>query len=166
MRWPESNYKGNAMGLTLTSDTLQNHVGEEAGVSPWVDITQENVNTFADVTLDPQFIHVDPERAAKTPFGGTIAHGFLSLSMLSYFAMDGAGISVEGAVMGINYGFEKVRFLAPVKVGKRIRGRATLLSAEEKNPGQFLIRQQVTVEIDGEDKPALVAEWLTMAIVA
>lgn len=154
------------MPLTLTRETLQDHIGEEVGVSPWVEITQENVNTFADVTLDPQFIHVDPERAAQTPFGGTIAHGFLSLSMLSYFALEGTGTSVEGAVMGINYGFDKVRFIAPVRVGKRIRGRSKLLSGEEKNPGQFLFKQQVTIDIDGEDKPALIAEWLTMAVVA
>lgn len=153
------------MSLTLSRETLQDHIGEEVGVSPWVEITQENVNTFADVTLDPQFIHVDPELAAQTPFGGTIAHGFLSLSMLSYFALEGTGTTVEGAVMGINYGFDKVRFVAPVRVGKRIRGRSTLLSAEEKSPGQFLFKQQVAVEIDGEDKPALIAEWLTMAVV-
>ena len=153
------------MALTLTRETLQDHIGEEVGVSPWLEITQENVNTFAEVTRDPQFIHVDPERAAKTPFGGTIAHGFLSLSMLSYFAIEGAGTSVKGAVMGLNYGFDKVRFLAPVRVGRRIRGRSRLLSAEETKPNQYRFKQEVTVEIEGEDKPALVAEWITMAVV-
>ena len=152
------------MALTLTRETLQDHIGEEVGVSPWFEVTQQDVDTFARVTRDPQFIHVDPERAAQTPFGGTIAHGFLSLSMLSYFAMEGAGTTVAGAIMGINYGFDKVRFLAPVRVGKRIRGRSRLLSAEETRAGQFRFRQEVTVEIDGEDKPALVAEWITMAV--
>lgn len=153
------------MALTLTPDTLQDHIGEEIGVSEWHEITQDDVNTFADVTRDPQFIHVNEELAAQTPFGGTIAHGFLSLSMLSFFAMSGAGCLLAGAKMGINYGFDKVRFLMPVRVGKRIRGRAVLVSAEEKSPGQYLIRKAVTVEIEGEDKPALVAEWLTMQVV-
>jgi len=154
------------MALTLTRETLQDHIGEEVGVSPWLEITQDDVNTFAEVTRDPQFIHVDPQRAAQTPFGGTIAHGFLSLSMLSYFAMEGTGTSVDGAVMGLNYGFDKVRFLAPVRVGKRIRGRSRLLSAEETKPNQYRFKQEVTVEIEGEDKPALIAEWITMAVVA
>jgi len=150
--------------LLLTRETLHDHIGEETGVSPWVEITQDNVNKFADITIDQQFIHVDPERAAATPFGGTIAHGFLTLSMLSYFAAAGAGVGVEGMTMGVNYGFDKVRFVAPVRVGKRIRGRAVLLSAEETKPKQFLIKQAVTVEIENEDKPALVAEWLSMAM--
>jgi len=153
------------MGLILTRETLQDAIGTTIGESPWVEITQENVNKFADITLDPQYIHVDPERAAQTPFGGTIAHGFLSLSMLSYFAASGAGVGVEGMTMGLNYGFEKVRFLNPVRVGKKIRGRSVLLSAEETKPGQFRFSQEVTVEIDGEKKPALIAEWITMAIV-
>ena len=154
------------MGLSLTRDTLQDHIGQHIGTSPWVEITQDNVNQFADITLDPQFIHVDLEKAAQTPFGGTIAHGFLSLSMLSHFAMEGAGVSVEGAVLGLNYGFEKIRFLCPVRVGKRIRGRSELVAAVETKPNQFRFTQQVTVEIDGEDRPALVAEWITMAVVA
>ncbi|MFT5524565.1 MAG: acyl dehydratase [Pirellulaceae bacterium] len=154
------------MGLSLTRDILQNHIGENTGKSPWVAITQENVNAFADVTIDPQFIHVDPEQAALTPFGGTIAHGFLTLSMLSYFATAGAGTTIEGATMGINYGFDKVRFLSPVRVGSRIRGKMTLLAVTETKADQFRVTQQVTVEIEGEDRPALIAEWLTMAIVA
>ena len=154
------------MGLILTRDTLQDHIGETAGVSDWVEITQENVNRFADITIDPQFIHVDEERAAQTPFGGTIAHGFYTLSMLTYFAESGTGVAVEGAVMGINYGLENVRFLNPVRVGRKIRGSAVLLAAEETKPGQIRIRQAVTVEIEGEEKPALVAEWITMAVLA
>ena len=152
------------MALTLTRETLQDHIGEEIGVSDWHEITQQDVNTFADITRDPQFIHVDEERAAQTPFGGTIAHGFLSLSMLSFFAMSGAGCGMEGATMGINYGFDKIRFVAPVRVGKRIRARSVLLSAEESKPNHFLMHLAVTVEIEGEEKPALVAEWLTMQV--
>jgi acyl dehydratase len=154
------------MGLVLTRDSLQDHVGEMIGESEWIEITQENVNKFADVTVDPQFIHVDEKRAAETPFGGTIAHGFLTLSMLTFFAQTGGGISVEGGIMGINYGMNKVRFIHPVRVGKRIRGKFTLLDAIEKKPNQFQITQEVVVEIEGVDKPALIAEWITMAMTA
>ena len=143
---------------------MHSAVGEESGVSGWFEVTQADVNQFADVTRDHQFIHIDPEKAAQTPFGGTIAHGFLSLSMLSHFAEDGCGIWVEGATMGVNYGFDKVRFIHPVRVGAKIRGRAKLISVAEKSPGQFLFKQAVTVEVDGIDKPALIAEWLTMAV--
>ena len=153
------------MSPKMTRDTMQDYVGQEVGKSEWIEVTQEMVNQFADVTRDPQFIHIDEERAAQTMFGGTIAHGFLSLSMLSYFAMSGMGAQMEGMTMGINYGFDKLRFLAPVRVGKRIRGRSTLLSAEETDQNQFRFKSAVTVDIEGEDKPALVAEWLTMAIV-
>ena len=152
------------MGLLLTRDTLQDHIGEEIGVSPWVKIAQEEVNAFADITRDPQFIHVDPARAAETPFGGTIAHGFLTLSLLTYFLQEGAGVHIEGTAMGINYGFDKLRFLAPVRVGKRIRGKIKLISAEESKPNQFRLKYEVTVEIEDEAKPALIAEWLTMAV--
>ena len=150
----------------LTKETMQAAVGKETGVSVWFEVTQENVNTFADVTRDHQFIHIDPEKAAKTPFGGTIAHGFLSLSMLSHFAEHGCGVWIENASMGVNYGFDKVRFINPVRVGSKIRGRAKLISAVEKSSGQFLFKQEVTVEIEGIAKPALIAEWLTMAVVA
>ncbi len=152
------------MGLELSKNTLQNYIGKAIGESPWVEITQENVNRFADITIDPQFIHIDPVSAANTPFGGTIAHGFLSLSMLSYFATAGAGVGVANMTMGINYGFDKVRFVSPVRVGKRIRGVSKLLSAMETKPGHFLFKQEMIVEIEGEDKPALVAQWLTMAV--
>lgn len=153
------------MGKILTTDTLQSAVGAEIGVSDWFEVTQENVNTFADVTKDHQFIHIDPVEAAKTPFGGTIAHGFYTMSMLSHFAENGCGITIEDAKMGVNYGCDKLRFIQPVRVGSRIRGRSILTSVVEKNPGQFLFTQTITVEIEGSEKPALIAEWLTMAFV-
>jgi acyl dehydratase len=140
-------------------------VGNETGVSQWFEVTQDNVNQFADVTVDHQFIHLDEEKAAQTPFGGTIAHGFLTLSMLSHFAESGMSIALKDAKMGVNYGFDKVRFIQPVRVGSKIRGRSTLTSMEEKNPGQFLMKSAITVEIEGVEKPALLAEWLTMAMV-
>jgi acyl dehydratase len=153
------------MGKLLTTDTLQSAVGDEIGVSDWFEVTQENVNTFADVTKDHQFIHIDPVEAAKTPFGGTIAHGFYTMSMLSHFAENGCGITIEDAKMGVNYGCDKLRFIQPVRVGSRIRGRSILTSVVEKNPGQFLFTQTITVEIENSEKPALIAEWLTMAFV-
>ena len=152
------------MSKVLTSENFQEGVGEESGVSDWVEITQEDVNLFADVTRDHQFIHIDPERAAQTPFGGTIAHSFLSLSMLSHFAESGFATDISNAVMGVNYGFDKVRFINPVRVGAKIRGRSSLLEATEKSPGQFLFKHNVVVEIEGIDKPALIAEWLTMIV--
>ncbi|WP_417486080.1 MaoC family dehydratase [Maricaulis sp.] len=139
-------------------------VGTEIGVSDWTEITQDQINTFADVTDDHQFIHIDPEKAAKTPFGGTIAHGFLTLSMLSSLA-GGTALVLDGIVMGINYGFEKVRFLTPVRAGRKIRGRFTLSEAVERNPGQWMLKYDVIVEIEGEDKPALMAQWLTLQVV-
>jgi len=139
-------------------------VGKELEPSPWLEITQERVNQFADATNDHQFIHVDLEKAKQTPFGGTIAHGFLSLSLLSYLNAQNA-IVPEGLVMGINYGSDKVRYLAPVNVGKRIRSRQKVLEVTEKKAGQWLIKTHVTVEIDGEETPALVAEILSLYIV-
>lgn len=150
--------------ITATPETVSELVGKETGVSEWITIAQDRINVFADVTEDHQFIHVDPEAAKATPFGTTIAHGFLSLSMLSKLAA-GCVIVLEGVKMGVNYGFDKVRFSAPVKSGKRIRGRFTLMSADQKMPGQWTFKYAVRVEIEGEDKPALVAEWLTMQFV-
>jgi acyl dehydratase len=138
-------------------------MGADTDTSDWLLIDQVRINAFADCTDDHQFIHVDPERAANTRFGSTIAHGFLSLSMLSYFA-ESVGCVFENMVMGINYGFDKVRFLAPVKVNKRIRAHARLLDVQEKKPGHFLIKQEVSIEIEGETTPALIAEWLTLSI--
>src|SRR5690606_23513649 len=115
----------------VAKEKLNDYVGKESGVTDWFEITQDRVNRFADVTEDHQFIHVDPERAKETQFGGPIAHGFLTLSMLSYFGAQGAAVGVEGAMVRINYGLNKVRFLTPVRVGSKIRARYKLLSAEE-----------------------------------
>ena len=142
---------------------MKESIGADTGTSDWLLIDQGRINAFADCTDDRQFIHVDPERAAKTRFGGTIAHGFMSLSMLSYFA-ESVGCVFEDSVMGINYGFDKVRFLAPVKVNKRVRAHGLLLDVQEKKPGHFLIKQKVTIDIEGETTPALMAEWLTLSI--
>ena len=145
---------------------LEGMVGTEVGVTDWVEIDQERINKFADATGDHQFIHVDPDRAAETPFGSTIAHGFLTLSLLSMLTSMGGGVKLDNAVMGINYGLDKVRFINAVKVGSKIRARFKLLSANEKKPKHFLIKHNVTVEIEGENKPALIAEWLGMTVVA
>ena len=149
---------------TVKAADLQATVGTDLGVSDWITIEQDRVNQFADVTEDHQFIHVNPEAAKMTPFGGPIAHGFLTLSLLSKFSEQG-GMMIEGVKMGVNYGFEKVRFLAPVKVGQKVRGHFKLKASEEKRPGQFLFTYEVTVEIEGEEKPALVADWLGMQFV-
>ncbi|MFZ2208830.1 MAG: MaoC family dehydratase [Porticoccaceae bacterium] len=150
--------------MTIRIDTanLAACIGQDAGTSEWFTIDQQRVNDFADVTLDHQFIHVDPVKAAQGPFGTTIAHGFLTLSMLAYFLQNGVGVDVPNRTMGVNYGFDKVRFLQPVKVGSRIRAKAVVLEAAEKNPGQFLFKLDITVEIEGQDKPAIKAEWLSM----
>jgi len=140
-------------------DEIRARTGTEVGVSSWLSIDQARIDEFADATDDHQFIHVDPEAAAKTQFGGTIAHGFLTLSLLSRMAAD-AMLVPEGVKLAVNYGFDRVRFLAPVKSGKRVRGRFTLDSIEEKAPGQWLLRHTVTVEIEDEGKPALTAQWL------
>ena len=146
---------------TIKAADLQAAVGTDLGTSDWITIEQDRVNQFADVTEDHQYIHIDPEAAKDSPFGGPIAHGFLTLSLLSKFSEQGS-IAIEGVNMGVNYGFEKLRFLAPVKVGKRVRGHFKLKAADEKRPGQFLLTYEVTVEIEGEEKPALIADWLGM----
>jgi acyl dehydratase len=140
-------------------EEIQSKVGTEIGVSDWILVDQDRIDRFAEVTEDRQFIHVDPERAAKTVFRGTVAHGFLSLSLLSRMGED-AFLQPPGVRMGVNYGFDKVRFIAPVKSGKRVRGRFFLKSAQEKRPRQWEFHHDVTVEIEGEEKPALVAEWI------
>jgi acyl dehydratase len=140
-------------------DEIRKRIGEEVGISSWLVVDQARIDAFADATEDRQFIHVDPEAAAQTPFGGTIAHGFLTLSLLSRMGAE-AMLLPEGLRMAVNYGLDRVRFLAPVKSGRRVRGRFTLDSVEEKAPGQWLFRHQVTVEIEGEDKPALTAAWI------
>ena len=140
-------------------DEIRAKVGQPIGVSGWIEVSQDRIDQFADATDDRQFIHVDQELAKQTPFGGTVAHGFLSLSLLSRMAAD-VMLIPNTTKMAVNYGLDRVRFLAPVKSGKRVRGHFTLDSAEEKAPGQLLFKHQVTVEIEGEDKPALTAQWL------
>lgn len=149
--------------MTLRARDLPGLVGRELPPSPWLTITQERVNQFADATDDHQFIHVDPERAAQTPFGGPVAHGFLTLSLLSCLNAQ-SGIVPEDAVMGINYGSDRIRYLAPVRVGKRIRSRQRVIEVNEKQPGQWLLKCEVTVEIEDEETPALVAEMLSLVI--
>jgi acyl dehydratase len=153
------------MAETVKAEDLPKLAGKELPPSEWMEITQDRVNQFAEATNDFQFIHVDPERAAQTPFGGPIAHGFLSLSLLSYLNAHTA-IFPENLAMGINYGSDKVRYLMPVRVGQRIRSRQKVLEVTEKNPGQWLMKTAVTVEIEGDETPALVAEILTMLVVA
>jgi acyl dehydratase len=143
---------------------IRSKIGEEVGVSDWLTVDQDRIDAFAEATDDRQFIHVDPAAAAQTPFGGTIAHGFLSLSLLSRMGAE-AMLLPDGLRMAINYGLDRVRFLAPVKSGKRVRGRFVLDSVDEKAPGQILLRHTVTVEIEGEDKPALTAVWLGLMFV-
>ena len=145
-------------------DDIRSRIGQEIGVSGWLEMTQQRIDEFADSTEDRQFIHIDPEAAARTPFGTTIAHGFLSLSMLSRMAAE-VMLIPDSTKMAVNYGLDRVRFIAPVKSGKRIRGRFRLDSVEEKAPGQLLFRHTVTVEIEGEEKPALTAEWLGLLFV-
>lgn len=137
-------------------------VGTEVGVSRWFDVPQSRIDLFADATDDHQFIHVDPEAAAKTKLGGTIAHGFLSLSMLSAMNYDGLPV-VRGMTMGINYGFNKVRFTSPVREGARIRGRFILESARLRGESLLALTYNVTVEIETMTKPALTATWITIA---
>ena len=155
-------------GVPTPTADLAGLIGQEVGVSRWITVDQARIDAFADITEDRQFIHIDPEAARATPFGGTIAHGFLTLSLLSAMTYD-AVPPLEGVVMGINYGFDKLRFLAPVPAGSKVRGRFKLLSAEDKGPmgggARWLITHEVTVEIEGADKPALVAEWLGMQVV-
>ncbi|NCF60323.1 MAG: hypothetical protein GWP64_10750 [Gammaproteobacteria bacterium] len=152
------------MTQTIKVEDLPTLVGRELEPSPWLEITQERVNQFADATNDWQPIHVNPEMAAQTPFGGPIAHGFLSLSLLSYLNAQSAVVP-ENMVMGINYGSDRVRYLMPVRVGKRIRSRQKVLEVTEKKPGQWLFKSEVTVEIEGEETPALVAEILSVMVV-
>jgi len=139
-------------------EELKARVGQSLGTSQWRTIGQDRIDAFADVTEDHLFIHVDPEAAKATPFGGTIAHGFLTLSMLSPLMTDvSPGVDVK---FSVNYGFDKVRFLSPVRSGKRIRGHFTLTALDEKRPGQWQQVVAVSVEIEGEDKPALLADWI------
>jgi acyl dehydratase len=149
--------------LTVPRDALRDYKGRELPPSEWLTIDQERINAFADATLDHQFIHVDAEKAAKTPFGTTIAHGYLTMSLVSWFATQ-CGIRPEGAIMAINYGSDRVRFPQTVRVNSRIRARAKMQEVEEKAPGQILLKTRFTIEIEGEEKPAMVADILSLFI--
>jgi len=149
----------------VPKEQMLDAIGTKFEPGPWVEVTQDRINTFADCTDDHQFIHVDAEAAKNTPFGTTIAHGFLTLSLLSKLC-EGNGVIPENIVMGLNYGFDKVRFLAPVKSGKRVRANAEITSVTTKDGNSFLVKQSISVEIEGEEKPALIAEWLTMVVAA
>ncbi|MCB1698001.1 MAG: MaoC family dehydratase [Halioglobus sp.] len=149
----------------VPKDEMVNAVGTKYEPGEWIVVSQDRINTFADCTEDHQFIHLDQEKAARTPFGGTIAHGFLTLSLLSKL-VEGNGIAPENVVMGINYGFDKVRFLKPVRAGKRIRAHVTIADVDRKDDNRFLIKQSISVEIEGEETPALIAEWLAMVVTA
>jgi acyl dehydratase len=142
-----------------TPENLKARIGQEVGVSDWCLVDQDMIDRFADLTDDHQWIHVDREAAAKAPFGGTIAHGFLVLSLLAKFAL-AADIVLQGTKMGMNYGFDKVRMTNPVRSGSRIRGRFVLRDVTERGPGQWLVAMTATVEVEGQAKPAIVAEWL------
>ena len=146
---------------TTTPQELQTRVGQNIGTSEWVLVDQDMINKFADATGDHQFIHIDEEKAKLTPFGGTIAHGFLTLSLIPMLGAKTEAPKIEGIKMGVNYGGNKVRFLAPVRSGKRVRSHVKLLELDEKRPGQWQQTNEITVEIEGEDKPALIAEWIT-----
>lgn len=148
----------------ITKENIYSLVGREIEPSDWFQVNQDRVNTFADCTLDHQFIHVDPEKAAASAFGGTIAHGFLSLSLISYFAEQRLPL-IEGLLVSLNYGFDKVRFLTPVATGSWIRGSLKIVNIDEKSAGQFNLKTEVTIEIKGQDKPALIAEWLTRQVI-
>jgi acyl dehydratase len=148
----------------VTRQELEGRIGQELGVSEWFLVDQERVNAFADVTLDHQFIHVDVERARATPFKGTIAHGFLTLSLLVPLCLPFIPLLANRTLL-VNYGFDKVRFAAPVSVGKRIRAVGKLGDVTERKPGNVILRIDVVIEIEGESKPALVAEWLSLHVV-
>ncbi len=143
---------------------LKRYVGEELGCSEWLVVDQPRIDQFADCTGDHQFIHVDVEKASQTPFGSTIAHGFLSLSLMPKL-MEDIMIMPEGLKMAVNYGLDSLRFIQPVKVGSRVRLQLSLLDAHEKNPGQWLLKAKAVMEIEGQAKPAYIAEPLTLCFV-
>ena len=144
----------------ISLEAYQKMVGREVGVSSWHVVDQKRIDVYADVIEDHQFIHVDPARAkAETAFGTTIAHGFLTMSLMSIMSYEVMPV-IEGTTMGVNYGFDKLRFISPVRSGKRVRGRFTLAEAKLRKPTELQSRTNVTVEIEGEDRPALVADWI------
>ncbi|WP_280278987.1 MaoC family dehydratase [Sphingomonas sp. CBMAI 2297] len=149
---------------TITVQQMAESIGTER-VSDWVEVTQAMIDQFAEATGDHQFIHVDPVRAAQTPFGGTIAHGFLTLSLMPMLAARTDAPAIAGAKMGVNYGGNKVRFMQPVRSGKRVRGRFKLLKFTERKPGVWEQVQEYALEVEGEAKPALIAEWIALVYV-
>lgn len=148
----------------LTFETMPSMVGKELGTSSWITVDQKMIDEFAETTRDKQWIHIDVERAKReSPFGAPVAHGYLTLSLVAVMSYE-IGAVPEGTAAAFNYGLDKVRFLTPVKAGQKVRMRSTLVSFEPKGPGQFLMKCSQTVEIEGEDKPALIAETLAMLI--
>ena len=150
---------------TLPPQQMKELVGTSLGSSDWVLVDQDMINKFADATGDHQFIHIDEEKAKLTPFGGTIAHGFLTLSLIPMLGAKTDAPKIEGVKMGVNYGGNKTRFIAPVRAGKRIRGHWKLIEMVEKRPGQWQQTCEITIEIEGEEKPALIAEWISQFFV-
>ena len=149
------------MAGLVPADTLKDYIGKDMGTSDWLEIDQERINQFADVTLDHQFIHVDEEKATPL-FGSTIAHGFLSLSLMA--GMPAPQVAPDNMKMAFNYGLDKVRFLTPVNVGSKVPTKATLLSVDDKGDGRYLVKNEIKMEIEGQEKPAYVAEALTMYV--
>ena len=144
---------------------IGDYIGYVAEPTEWFQVQQSQIDQFAECTLDHQFIHTDPEKAKETIFGSTIAHGFLSLSLLTYFAEQFA-VMIDGTHMGINYGFDKVRFISPVKVNDRIRARAKIIEFSQKAPQQYMATTEVTIEIENGPKPALIANWISLQLVS
>lgn len=153
------------MSKTMSPQDMKALIGTQVGTSEWVEVSQERINKFAEATGDFQFIHVDVEKAKLTPFGGTIAHGFLTLSLIPVLTAESDCPRPDGIKMAVNYGGNKTRFIAPVRSGKRVRGHFKMLELEEKRPGQWQQTMEITIEIEGEDKPALIAEWMTQFFV-
>ena len=151
--------------ISVPSDQLADYIDQPTEPTDWILVDQERIDGFADVTMDHQFIHVDAEKAARSPFGTTVAHGYLTMSLISHF-LGQCAVTPENASMAVNYGSDKVRFLMPVKVNSEIRGHATLLEVSDKAPGQLLVKTRISIEIKGEETPALVAEILTLFILA
>lgn len=152
------------MPKVIDRNEIADYIGHESAPTAWHTVSQAQIDQFAECTNDHQFIHVDPELAKQTPFGGTIAHGFLTLSMLTHFATQFA-LLIDGVQMAVNGGFDNVRFVSPVRAGRRIRAQAKTLDIQERKPLQFRFVTRVTVEIEGETRPALVADWVTLQMV-
>ena len=151
------------MAGLVPADTLKDYIGKDMGESDWLVVDQDRINQFADATLDHQFIHVDSEKATPL-FGSTIAHGFLSLSLMA--GMPAPQVAPQNMTMAFNYGLDRVRFLTPVNVGSKVRTKAKLLSVDDKGDGRYLVKNEVTMEIEGQEKPAYIAESLTMYVTA